>query len=42
MTIKLRTLALCLLLPRALIAETKQPNIVMIIVDDLGWRDLSC
>jgi len=35
-------LSLCLLLPLALIAETKQPNIVMIIVDDLGWRDLGC
>jgi arylsulfatase A-like enzyme len=27
---------------RGVAAETSQPNIVLIVVDDLGWRDLGC
>ncbi|WPJ97129.1 sulfatase-like hydrolase/transferase [Coraliomargarita algicola] len=39
--------AICLatvgsLLASASQAEPERPNVVMIIVDDLGWRDLGC
>lgn len=37
-----KTILLSLLLPFALFAKQEQPNIVMIIVDDLGWRDVGC
>ncbi|SVC38840.1 uncharacterized protein METZ01_LOCUS291694, partial [marine metagenome] len=33
---------MALLLPFAVWAEAKQPNVVVIFVDDLGWRDLGC
>ncbi|MBD3266261.1 sulfatase-like hydrolase/transferase, partial [bacterium] len=28
--------------PPSLLAQNKQPNIIYIIVDDMGWADLSC
>src|SRR5512137_511688 len=39
---KLFTLALTLLAPACLAAETKSPNIVFIMADDLGWSKTGC
>ena len=37
----IRTLAV-LLIPTVLIASEMQPNVILIMADDLGYNDLSC
>ncbi|WP_395735631.1 sulfatase [Prosthecobacter sp.] len=40
---RLLVLALCvLLLPQFSPAESRRPNILLILVDDMGWSDLGC
>ena len=31
-----------LLFAQAISAATKQPNVIVVFVDDLGWSDLGC
>ena len=38
----LATLALATLIPGRSHAEVRKPNIIVIMADDLGWRDLHC
>lgn len=34
--------ATLLALPASIQAEKQKPNVVFILIDDLGWKDLSC
>ena len=38
----LGTLALLFLLTASGVAETRRPNVIFFLIDDLGWRDLGC
>ncbi|WP_372721357.1 sulfatase [Novipirellula sp.] len=42
MNITLRLIPLCLMIATATAAYSKPPNIVLIMADDLGWKDLQC
>ena len=35
-------LALCAGVPQTFSAETRRPNIILVLIDDMGWGDLSC
>ena len=35
-------LALCAGVPQMFSAETRRPNIILVLIDDMGWGDLSC
>lgn len=39
---KLRLLFLCLWLTSAAFAQTRPPNIVLVLIDDYGWADTGC
>ena len=39
---KLLAFALCLALTTIGAAPRKQPNVLFILIDDLGWMDLAC
>ncbi len=38
----LRSIAICLLVASPLAAQTRKPNILFIMTDDVGWGDLGC